>query len=249
MLRAIISDIHANLEALLAVIDDFSQFDVDEVFCLGDMVGYGPNPIECLDLCQEGCDLVIMGNHDQAMLFDPSHFSPTAERAVYWTRKQLEKDLSEKGEARWEFLGELPRTHREGEKFLFVHGSALNPIEQYVFPDDIRNPKKMEPIFRAVPQYAFQGHTHFPGIFTDDMQFFSPADVDHRWHLDDRKTMINVGSVGQPRDSDPRACYVLFDGETVSFRRVPYDPTVTRDKIYAIQELENYLGDRLLTGR
>jgi predicted phosphodiesterase len=246
-LWAIISDIHSNLEALNAVVDDIEKQDVEKVICLGDVVGYGPNPCECVDIVMN-CDVAILGNHDQGALFDPEGFNAGAERAIFWTRAQLENARDPMAEARWEFLGDRPRSYKEGP-FLFVHGSARHPLNEYVFPDDVYNPRKMEKIFQLIEQYCFQGHTHVPGIFTEDLQFRSPADVGGRYTFDGRKTMVNVGSVGQPRDLDPRACYVLLDGETVVYRRVEYDVQTTVQKIHAIPELEPFLGDRLLEGR
>jgi diadenosine tetraphosphatase ApaH/serine/threonine PP2A family protein phosphatase len=157
-------------------------------------------------------------------------------------------DTRQDRERRWEFLAERPRTHRENG-FLFVHGSARNPLNEYVFPEDIYNQRKMERIFALVEKYCFQGHTHLPGIFTEDPAFHSPDEIDYVYHLDGRKTLCNVGSVGQPRDGDWRACYVLLDGETIRYRRVEYDIDTTIQKIYAIPDLENFLGDRLRDGR
>ena len=156
-------------------------------------------------------------------------------------------------EKRWEFLAERPRTFRENG-LLFVHGSARNPLNEYVFPEDIYNQRKMERIFALVERYCFQGHTHVPGIFTEQMpddlyQFHSPEEIDYVHRLDGRKTLCNVGSVGQPRDGDWRACYVLLDGDTIRYRRVEYDIDTTIKKIYAIPDLENFLGDRLRDGR
>ncbi|MGE0376390.1 MAG: metallophosphoesterase, partial [Planctomycetaceae bacterium] len=137
-MRALISDIHGNLEALLAVLADIEKQGITEVFCLGDIVGYGPNPRECVDQVMERCAVTILGNHDQAALFDPEGFNAGAERAIFWTRNMLESDRPEKNVQRWEFLGELPRMRREGN-LLFVHGSARNPLNEYVFPEDIYN--------------------------------------------------------------------------------------------------------------
>jgi predicted phosphodiesterase len=252
--KAIISDIHSNLEALQAVIKDIEKHQVEAIYCLGDVVGYGPNPRECIDLVM-ACKVVLLGNHDQGAMFDPDGFNPPAERAIFWTRGQLEApgDNREAKERRWEFLAERPRSHRE-DGVLFVHGSARNPLNEYVFPEDIYNQRKMERIFALVERYCFQGHTHVPGVFTEQLpedlyQFHSPEDVDYAYRLDGRKTLCNVGSVGQPRDNDPRACYVLFDGETIRYRRVEYDFETTIKKIYAIPDLENFLGDRLRDGR
>lgn len=246
---AIISDIHSNYEALLAVADDIEKQDgkIERIVCLGDIVGYGPNPCECVDMVMD-CDVTILGNHDQGALFDPEGFNSGAERAIFWTRRQLENAHDPMAEARWEFLGDRPRSHKEGD-YLFVHGSARNPLNEYVFPEDVYNPRKMEKIFQVVDRYCFQGHTHVPGVFTENLQFLSPTDLNGRYKLDGRKTLINVGSVGQPRDLDPRACYVLLDDDTIIYRRVEYDAQKTREKIHAIPELDPFLGDRLLEGR
>lgn len=246
-LKAIISDIHGNLEALEAVLADIKQQQITEIYCLGDVVGYGPNPRECIDLVMK-CQLCLLGNHDQGALFDPEGFNPGAERAIFWTRDQLEKGDPIKNEERWAFLGELPRTHREG-KHLFVHGSARNPLNEYVFPEDIYNQRKMERIFALVEQYCFQGHTHVPGVFTASLKFFRPEDVNMEYKLTDEKVLVNVGSVGQPRNNDPRSSYVVVDGDRLFFQRVQYDVEKTIKKIYAIPELDNFLGDRLRDGR
>src|SRR5204862_7684819 len=153
----------------------------------------------------------------------------------------------------WEFLAERPRSYRE-DSFLYVHGSARNPLNEYVFPEDIYNQRKMERIFALVDRYCFQGHTHVPGIFTEQLpddlyQFHSPEEIEGTHRLDTRKTLCNVGSVGQPRDGDWRACYVVLDNDTIKFRRVEYDWQKTRDKIYDIPDLDNFLGDRLGEGR
>jgi predicted phosphodiesterase len=249
-MKAIISDIHSNLEALQAVLEDIAQYQVEAIYCLGDVIGYGPNPRECLDLVIDRCQVVLLGNHDQAVMFDPMQFNPTAERAIQWTRRQLETGSGnrQRQEQRWEFLAERPMRHRE-EHVLYVHGSARNPINEYVFPEDIYSPRKMEQIFALVERYCFQGHTHVPGLFTESLQFLSPEEVDYSYQLDGRKTLCNVGSIGQPRDGDWRACYVLLEDDTIYYRRVEYDVNTTIEKIYAVPELENFLGDRLREGR
>ena len=253
-MKAIISDIHSNFEALQAVLADIERQGVTEIYCLGDVIGYGPNPLECIDLIMQ-CKVVLLGNHDQGAMFDPDGFNVPAERAIFWTRSQLESPAGSKAqrEKRWEFLAERPRSFRE-DGLLFVHGSARNPLNEYVFPEDVYNQRKMERIFALVEKYCFQGHTHVPGVFTEQVpedvyQFHSPDEIDHVYHLDGRKTLCNVGSVGQPRDGDWRACYILLDGDTIRFQRVQYDVDTTIKKIYAIPELENFLGDRLRDGR
>jgi diadenosine tetraphosphatase ApaH/serine/threonine PP2A family protein phosphatase len=247
--KAIISDIHSNLEALQAVLKDIEAQGITEIYCLGDVIGYGPNPRECIDLIMD-CKVVLLGNHDQGAMFDPEGFNTSAERAIFWTRAQLEHPNESRTvkERRWEFLAERPRTFRENG-YLFVHGSARNPLNEYVFPEDIYNQRKMERIFALVERYCFQGHTHVPGIFTEGLQFHSPEEVDYAYRLDGRKTLCNVGSVGQPRDGDWRACYILLDDDTIRFRRVEYDIDSTIKKIYGIPDLENFLGDRLREGR
>jgi predicted phosphodiesterase len=246
--RAIVSDIHANLEALEAVLRDIETQGVDQIYCLGDIVGYGPNPLECIDRVRQ-FNLTILGNHDQGAVYDPEGFSSGAERAIFWTRHQLETGgARETNQERLEFLCELQRTHRENG-LLFVHGSARSPLNEYVFPEDTYNPRKIEKIFGYVEHVCFQGHTHVPGVFTGDSRFFSPKDIDHRYVLDEGKAMINVGSVGQPRDLDPRSCYVVLDDNVAFFRRVEYPLEETIKKIYSIPDLDNFLGDRLREGR
>jgi diadenosine tetraphosphatase ApaH/serine/threonine PP2A family protein phosphatase len=192
----------------------------------------------------------VLGNHDQGALFDPEGFSRGAERAIFWTRDQLEQPNGDADviAARWQFLGELPRHHRDGDR-LFVHGSPRSPLTEYVFPEDVYNARKLEKIFGLIERYCFQGHTHVPGVFTGEGRFVSPGEVGDCYTLGDEKVMINVGSVGQPRDGDPRSCYVVIDDGVVVFRRVEYPVDETVDKIHAIPELDNFLGDRLKEGR
>ena len=255
--RAIISDVHGNHEALCAVLEDIDRQQVDAIYCLGDIVGYGPNPCECVKLVRERCSMVLLGNHDQGALFDPDGFNVGAEKAIRWTRAQLEQHdriPRNSSEPLTDFLGELPRTHAEGD-LLFVHGSARRPLDEYVFPEDIYNPLKMEHIFELFGKYCFQGHTHIPGIFTTAPDFISPSvpkaglQQEQRLSLPGGKAMVNCGSVGQPRDGDPRACYLILEDDSVRYRRVEYPWNVTCQKIYAIPDLDNFLGDRLTQGR
>jgi diadenosine tetraphosphatase ApaH/serine/threonine PP2A family protein phosphatase len=230
-MKAIISDIHANLEALRAVLDDIAAQGVREIYCLGDLVGYGPNPRECIDLLMN-CSVVLLGNHDRDALNFEGESTLPPHPSSFWTRRQLA--IPDPDHDRWhrrrEFLDGLPRTHHEGD-FLFVHGSPRNPVEEYIFPEDIYHQRKMEKIFALVGRYCFLGHTHLPGIFTEDLRFLKPEEFDSVWQLDGRKTLCNVGSVGQPRDGDPRACYVLLDNSTIRFRRVNFDIDTLRGKI------------------
>lgn len=245
--RAILSDIHGNLAALEAVLRDIDGQAVDSIVCLGDIVGYGPDPCACLDLAMN-FQFSILGNHDNSALFDPEGFNAAAEQAIFWTRRQLESgDSPENSLRRLEFLAGMPRTRLE-EGVLFVHGSPRGPTNEYVFPEDTYNRRKMEKLFSLVPGICFQGHTHVPGIFTSDMRFLRPCDLPDGYVLTHEKVMVNVGSVGQPRDNDPRSCYVIADGETIRFRRVEYDVEATVRKIEAIADLDNFLGYRLRDG-
>lgn len=248
MRTAIVSDIHGNLEALQAVLTDLRTQGCDRTICLGDIVGYGPNPCECLDLVTklDGC---VLGNHDYGALIDPEGFSAAAEQAIFWTRRQLENpDSPEESKRRLEFIARLPRTISEGN-ILFVHGSVRNPLNEYVFPEDVYNRRKMEKLFSMVQGYSFQGHTHAPGIFSVNLQFQRPDEFGYKTQLPSDKAMVNVGSVGQPRDGDWRSCYVILEGQTVEYRRVEYDIDTTIQKIFDIPELDNFLGERLRDGR
>jgi diadenosine tetraphosphatase ApaH/serine/threonine PP2A family protein phosphatase len=226
---AVIGDIHSNFEALTAVLSDISAQGVRKIICIGDVIGFGPDPCACVDLVMQSCKETVLGNHDMAAFSDPEGFNPVALKAVYWTREQLER-RSEGRQQRWDFLGKIPRRHEEGD-FLFVHGSPREPTHEYVFPEDIYNQRKMDQVLSRFRRYCILGHTHLPGIFTADYQFIAPKDCGYRYRLSGEKALINVGSVGQPRDGDERACYVLLDGYDVTFRRVEYDVETTRRKL------------------
>lgn len=251
--RAILSDIHGNLEALTAVLADARGRGCEQVVCLGDIVGYGPNPCECVDQVMQ-FEACILGNHDLAALFDPEGFSNVAEQAIFWTRQQLEGKQRMASEplsairARLDYLSRLPRIRREGNT-LFVHGSVRNPVNEYVFPEDVYNRRKMEKLFSMVQKVCFQGHTHVPGVFTSEGQFLRPTDLTEGFSLGEEKSLVNVGSVGQPRDGDWRSCYVILDENRLFFQRVEYDLETTVAKIHAIEELDNFLGDRLRDGK
>jgi predicted phosphodiesterase len=247
---AIVSDIHGNLAALEAVLEDIRSQSVSEIVCLGDVVGYGPHPCQCLDEVMK-FSFTVLGNHDSSAVFDPEGFNSSAERAIFWTRQQLHTvGTLEDCKRRLDFICKMPRVMRRGG-MLFVHGSPRGPTSEYVFPEDTQNPKKLEKLFSLISHICFQGHTHVPGVFSSDMKFMRSEAVPERFSLANKakKWMVNVGSVGQPRDNDPRSCYVILDDETVSFRRVAYDIDRTVAAIYAEEELENLLGDRLREGR
>lgn len=249
MKRAIISDIHANLEALETVLADVREQGVDSIYCLGDVIGYGPDPRACLVLARE-LDLNLMGNHEEAVLFEPIGFNPKARVAIEWTKSQLSLPNApvEENRALWNFVGGMLDRHVE-DGVLYVHGSPREPTREYVFHTDVRNHDKMREIFGSMEQKTcFAGHTHTAGVFTEDFEFIPPASVGNRYTLDGRKVIVNVGSVGQPRDGDPRGCYVIFDGSTVEFRRVKYDVEKTVQR-FRDTPLPEYLALRLLEGR
>jgi len=247
---AFISDIHSNIEALTAVMEEIDRRGIRQIICLGDVVGYGPNPLECLDLVMARCAVTLMGNHDFAVLYEPYNFNTGAERASYWTRECLENDSdAERRTRRWRFLGSLPVRYR-GEGFVAVHASPRRPINEYIFPDDIyTNPAKFVSVFEKFDRLCFVGHTHVPGVFLEGPDFYSPDEIDGRFELTDEKAIINVGSVGQPRDKNPRSSFVVFDGSVVEFVRVPYEVERTIEKVAAIDALDDFLGNRLREGK
>jgi len=249
-LKAILSDVHGNLEALTAVMEDIESRGIEEIICVGDVVGYGPNPVECLKVARS-FKLSILGNHEEAVLFraGSKDFRARAEMAIEWTKKQLfEADAGVARESQ-EFLHSLQETYQEGNE-LYVHGSPRQPLRDYVYPKDVRNAAKMEEIFAQIEKFCFCGHTHLPGVFQDGSRFIHPEDLSMGVYLPgEEKVMVNVGSVGQPRDGDRRACYVTFDGDVIVFRRVEYNIDVTIRKVYATKELDRTLGDRLRAGK
>ncbi|MFW6133262.1 MAG: metallophosphoesterase family protein [Planctomycetota bacterium] len=254
---AIISDIHSNVEALQAVLDDIAAREVEAILCLGDVVGYGPDPVQCTQMVRDCAELTLMGNHDAAVLFEPSKFNVAAENSSFWTRAQIEAADREARHACWDFLGVLPiKATRDaaalglGEVSL-VHGSARRPVNEYLFPDDVYTaPNKVQGQFERFERMCFCGHTHVPGVFTAAPDFYAPDELEGVWEArGDEKALINVGSVGQPRDRDPRAAYVLLEPNLVRFVRVEYDADAVAEKVYAIDALDDYLGTRLKEGR
>lgn len=247
---AIVSDIHSNIEALTAVFEEIDRRGITEIICLGDIVGYGPNPIECIDLVAQRCRVSLMGNHDFAVFYEPYNFNSGAEQASYWTRTCFEGDPDEQRRAqRWKFLGNLPVRLRTPE-FVAVHASPRRPINEYIFPDNIyTNPGKFVSIFERFERLCFVGHTHVPGVFLEGPDFYSPDELDGKFELADEKAIINVGSVGQPRDRDNRSSFVVVTETAVEFVRVPYNVEATVKKVEAIAQLDDFLGSRLRDGR
>ncbi|HUW58896.1 MAG TPA: metallophosphoesterase family protein [Planctomycetota bacterium] len=248
--RAIVSDIHGNQVALEAVLADIVRCRVDEVVCLGDVIGYGARPRACVDHARE-FKWSLRGNHELA-LFDAEEqkrFSARAADAIDWTRARLESSRDPENEARTAFLEAMPEKEVEGD-VVYCHGSPRLPVTEYVFPTlGQRHPDRLKLIFGFFEHVAFVGHTHFPGVFTEEPVFNTPADLGNEYEIGPGKALINVGSVGQPRDRNNRASYVVFDGQTVVFRRVQYDIDVAASQVYAVAELDDGLGDRLYDGR
>lgn len=253
---ALISDIHANIEALTVVMEDINKQNVDTIFCLGDVIGYGPNPRECIEIVRNCSEFTLCGNHEEAVLFSAQDFNVKARRAIDWTRDQLNSDKYDQEEnyELWDFLGELRKKVKD-ESVLYVHASPRQPTREYVLPKDIKDQNKMESIFMEFENcgVCFCGHTHIPGVFTDDLKFEYSRNLGNRFEISSYpgKKLINVGSVGQPRDGDNRACYVLFDVENqiIEWKRLPYDYKKTMEKIRAVDDLADYLAVRLEEGR
>jgi len=254
---AVISDIHGNLSALTAVLDDIARRGVERIVCLGDVVGYGPDPTACLDIVIERCELSLMGNHDFAVVYEPDNFNLGAEAACYWTREVLENEPDKAArDRRWDFLGGLRVTamlRRDASpvgEVMLVHGSPRRPVNEYIFPDDIYNaPNKLQGVFDRFEKLCLIGHSHVPGVFMPAPDFYSPDELGGTYAIDDTKALINVGSVGQPRDRDVRASYAVLEDGLVRFVRVPYDVEATVTKVHAVAKLDDYLGNRLREGR
>jgi diadenosine tetraphosphatase ApaH/serine/threonine PP2A family protein phosphatase len=248
-LYAIISDIHSNIEALEAVRADMAAYPVQRTVCLGDVIGYGPNPRECLDAVS-GCEFVLIGNHEAGLLQVAEDFNDRARRALEWTRDALNSPEfpKDRNYAYWDQIDRFVETHRTDDA-LFVHGSPRDPIREYVMPSDVINREMMNEIFALIDRRAcFAGHTHIPGVFTPDRGFVHQSELPERVPLPD-KSFVNIGSVGQPRDGDNRASYVLVDGDAVIFRRVVYDFETTMTKIRRIPALDDFLARRLKAGK
>lgn len=239
---AVISDIHANLEALTAVLEDIRKRKIETIYCLGDVVGYGCDPSACLDLVLKHCDIRLMGNHEYYALglISNEYLSPLAQQSSIWTKEHLsEGDI--------EMISNFEMEAHVAD-IDFVHAS---PYE----PDSWRYILATQEARRAFDcmqgQICFYGHSHLPMVFS-----LSPeGDIRHQvghdiQPSDEKKYLINVGSVGQPRDNDPNACYVSFDTENrgVTYNRVAYDISATQKKMRAAG-VPGMLVDRLTVGQ
>jgi predicted phosphodiesterase len=244
MRYAIISDIHGNVDALREVLADIDGRDIDAIICLGDIVGYYADPEACVELVKEHVTYAVAGNHDYAAIGRINHrnFTLYAYMAMEWTIKNL-------SDASREFLGGLPvKIGMDG--MFFTHSSPCNPQDfgQYVFPDSD------EAIFEAfsnlVHRVNFIGHTHWPSIMLQDDDRIILHGDDQIEVNENHYYLINVGSVGQPRNFDPRACYAVYDTERqiISLERVKYDFSVTQKKVLK-NDLPPFLAARLAKGR
>lgn len=241
----ILADIHANLPALERVITDAG--DVDAWLCAGDVVGYGPYPNECMDLVRELGASVVAGNHDLGSVdaISLSRFNRNAYIANEWTSKVLDPQNKAAIEA-------FPTTGSfDGLDALLVHGSPLDPIWQYVHSEE-QAAREFNGFFNAL---CFHGHSHVPAVFALQQDgrsiVLDEPEGDRRVPIEPGKRyMVNVGSVGQPRDGDPRACYAMFYPEQglVIYRRVEYDIARTQRKMEQIG-LPVFLISRLAGGR
>jgi predicted phosphodiesterase len=240
MRLAVLSDIHANLAALDAVCDELGT--VDEIWVLGDIVGYGPQPNEVIRRLQELGARAVTGNHDGAAIgtVDASWFNPDAQAAIQWTTTVLDQNARA-------YLAVLPEVRRDGE-LTAVHGSPREPIWEYITDAAIAaaNMTAFE------TRHCLYGHTHLPVIYRSDGIHMTvvPATTAAPIALDARRALINPGSVGQPRDGNRDASYLILDTEVgvAEFHRVRYDVGLTQRLMREVG-LPRWLAERLAIGR
>jgi len=223
---AIISDIHSNHEALTAVLE-YCRFNrIHKYICLGDVVGYGADPNPCCDLLREVTSVTLLGNHDAAVsgLMDTQFYYPAAREALYWTRSQLSDE-----NFRW--LYSLPYSYQM-ENLSFFHSAPLRPSGFFyvVRNEDAQAHVKM---YDLLHEFNFVGHSHLTNQYTVGPRRAKDLSGEPVTYRHDQRWIINVGSVGQPRDRDQRACFGIFDTETQTFEhvRVDYDIETTAGKI------------------
>jgi predicted phosphodiesterase len=239
---AVISDIHSNLQALTAVWERMRERGIDSVYCLGDVVGYGARPAECLAMIRDNDVNTVQGNHD-ALIADGSlrlDFNIYSLAAVEHNRALLtEDDLS--------WLGALPTTLSPDKEALFVHGAHDDRDRYLIYLDDLQE-ASADVLKADGPGVCFFGHTHHPVVF--DGQGFIPIRQKKVFLEKNLRMLVNPGSVGQPRDNDPRASFLWWDREegSLNFERVEYDNLAARHDILEAG-LPRILGDRLLEGR
>lgn len=242
MRYGIFADVHANLEALEAVLNACKKEDIDKYLCVGDVVGYAANPNECVKIVKSLAMITVAGNHDWASvnLFALNYFNPVAEEAVIWARENIDDESKI-------FLGSLKLVF-ENEGLVAVHGTLNNPQEFDYMRDSYI---ALETFGLMQRDICFVGHTHVAGIFIKDRNERIAYQQDESIKIKEaNKYIINVGSVGQPRDGKPAAAYCIYDTaqKEVEIKRINYDIETTRMKIIDAG-LPKFLGDRLLTGK
>ena len=242
MLYGICSDIHSNATAFKAVLESMRDNGVERKVCLGDIVGYGVDTDECVDLVRENMDFCLIGNHDSVAVKNESSegFNPYAKQAIEWTQKHLSKESVA-------YIRSLPYIHEEND-ICFVHASPLSPAD-WVYVTDLEDALNAFDHFSE--RYCFVGHTHSPVIIAS-RPLAIPKILDEYEYViaNTERLLVNVGSVGQPRDRDPRACWCLLDTETKCVRliRVEYDIRKTQNRMKK-QGMPSFLIDRLSVGR
>lgn len=245
MRYAVISDIHANLEAFQVVLKDIETLCPDAIICLGDIVGYYPNPNECVEFCREHNISCIRGNHDDAAVgfLDTEDFNPVAKEALHWTSWQLKKENK-----KW--LANLPEHLIFGETLLAVHGSPWHPYA-YIFSEQEASKAfiHLESHFSQI-NVCFFGHTHQRAFYYTSKGTVTEPIKGYKYILGPQGLyLINPGSIGQPRDGIPGAYYVIYDSLTreLEFRRLEYDFRLTQEKTRAAG-LPAMLAERLALG-
>ncbi|MBI4332538.1 MAG: metallophosphoesterase family protein [Chloroflexi bacterium] len=242
MRYAILGDIHGNLEAFQAVLADIqSKGGVDGFWCLGDTVGYGPDPNECVRLVRSGGYLAVAGNHDLAAVgkIDIADFNPEAAEAAKWTNRQLSGENAD-------YLSGLPERLVTGD-FTMVHGSPRQPVWEYLLSAGVARENMR---YFSTP-YCLIGHSHVPLFFELEGERCYLRDFPEKslLELGSNRLIINPGSVGQPRDGDRRASYLIYDEDKREIRhfRVPYDIAAAQKKMLA-GGLPERLAERLSYG-
>jgi predicted phosphodiesterase len=225
VIRAILCCVHANLEALEAVLAHAKGEGVSQIVSLGDVVGIGRQPRECLKRLSS-CEISILGNHEDTLLHGAEPSSGAMGECDDGTRAALTSPGFDAAESEdlWRVLGRMQRIVDEGD-VMYTHGSPRLPTKEYVVPQDARDVEKMRGVFELVKRVCFIGHSHVPHLYLSDGTHQAPERIGGEFHLaslGNRKALVNVGSVGQSRDGDPRASYVTFDGETVRWHRIEF---------------------------
>jgi diadenosine tetraphosphatase ApaH/serine/threonine PP2A family protein phosphatase len=191
----------------------------------------------------------MMGNHDHALLTKAVGFNPVAKQAIDCLREQMRPEEDQEKKRRWDYLASLEERHQESD-FLYVHASPRDPIYEYVLDQDaIFAQDKLAKIFAHMPRIAFVGHTHVPGVMTEEPKWHGVKELEYEWEFVSEKQIINLGSVGQPRDRDPRASYLEIDSDGCKWHRVEYDIDAVVEKVKGVDCLDDRNGLRLLQGR